>query len=136
MKGELNRTIMVYVDSVTDQIPSGQYHIASKPEAQPFHGFCRMLIDINRDLDREQFPQSYAELRMFQKPVKQADAALAAAKQKSGKVATFFIRVLFRQNASWQGSVTWVEGNQEAFFRSVLELMVLMENAVGYAEEA
>ena len=57
-------------------------------------------------------------------------AALAAAKQKNGKVATFFIRVLFRQNASWQGSVFWHEGKQEERFRSVLELLLLINSAL------
>lgn len=47
-----------------------------------------------------------------------------------GKRATFALRVLFRQNASWQGSVTWLEGGQEESFRSVLELLMLMNSAL------
>ena len=31
---------------------------------------------------------------------------------------TFIIRVQHRQNASWQGSVQWVEGGKEQHFRS------------------
>lgn len=34
----------------------------------------------------------------------------------------FYIRVLFRQNATWQGSVEWPEGRRRVNFRSVLEL--------------
>lgn len=136
MKGELNRIVMVYVDSVTDNVSSGRFHIASSSEVQPFHGLCKLLIDINDNLDRENFPQSFAELRKFQKPSKQTDSSLASTNQNRGAVATFSIRILFRQNASWQGSVTWQEGNQEEFFRSVLELMVLMDNALGYAKDA
>ena len=136
MKGELNRTVMVYVDSVEEKIPSGRFHIASEQDLEPFHGLCQLLMQINNSLDRENFPQSFAELRKFQKPSKQADASLTSANHKSGAIATFSIRILFRQNASWQGSVTWLEGNQEVFFRSVLELMVLMDNALGYAKEA
>ena len=55
---------------------------------------------------------------------------------RSGAVATFSMRILFRQNSSWQGSLTWIEGNQEEYFRSVLELIVLMENALRYATGA
>ena len=135
MKGELNRTVRIYVDSVTDHIPSGRFHIASDEEVQPFHGLCQLLLEINNSLDRENFPQSFAQLRKFQKPSKQTDSFLASTNQTRGAVATFSIRILFRQNASWQGSVTWLEGNQEEFFRSVLELIVLMDNALGYAEE-
>jgi hypothetical protein len=40
--------------------------------------------------------------------------------------------VLFRQNASWQGSITWMEGKQEQSFRSALELIFLMNSALEY----
>ena len=39
------------------------------------------------------------------------------------------MRVIFRQNASWQGSVTWLEEEKEENFRSVLELVLLMHSA-------
>ena len=50
--------------------------------------------------------------------------------RRTGRRATFAVRVLFRQNATWQGSVTWMEKNQEESFRSVLELLLLMNSAV------
>ena len=136
MKGEMNRTVMVYVDSVENHIPRGRFHLASSSEVQPYYGLTRLLIEINNHLDREKYPQAFTELRRFQKPGKSTELASAPADLKSGAAATFSIRILFRQNASWQGSVTWLEGKQEEYFRSVLELMVLMDNALGYAEEA
>ena len=48
----------------------------------------------------------------------------------SGKLATFYVRILFRQNASWQGSVAWLEGGSEQRFRSVLELLLLLDSAL------
>ena len=53
---------------------------------------------------------------------------------KRGALASFSIRLLFRQNASWQGILTWIEGGQEQYFRSVLELVLLMDNALGYVQ--
>ena len=47
-----------------------------------------------------------------------------------GRLAPFIVRILFRQNASWQGSVVWVEGRQEERFRSALELVLLMDSAL------
>ena len=47
-----------------------------------------------------------------------------------GKVATFTIRVLFRQHTSWQGTILWLEKNMEQSFRSVLELILLMDSAL------
>jgi len=50
---------------------------------------------------------------------------------ETGTLGTFVVRILFRQNASWQGSVRWVEGAREESFRSVLELALLMDGALG-----
>ena len=49
---------------------------------------------------------------------------------KDGKKATFLIKILFRQNASWQGSVAWLEGKREQSFRSALELLFLMDSVL------
>ena len=135
MKGEMNRIVRIYVDSCGNGIPSGYFHIASNEEAKPFHGLCQLLIAINDALDQENFPQSFNELRKFHVPTKPADKSAASIIQRSGKIATFSIRILFRQNASWQGSLNWLEGQQEEYFRSVLELMVLMDNALSYTKE-
>ena len=52
-----------------------------------------------------------------------------------GALATFRLRVLFRQNTSWQGLLTWVETKEEESFRSVLELVNLFDSALTYAGE-
>jgi hypothetical protein len=58
------------------------------------------------------------------------DMGSVVASAKEGKLATFSLRILFRQNASWQGSITWCEGRSEESFRSVLELLMLMNSAL------
>lgn len=45
-----------------------------------------------------------------------------------GKIATMRMRVMFRQNASWQGTLKWVEEDLEENFSSVLELMLLVDS--------
>jgi len=47
-----------------------------------------------------------------------------------GEQETFDVKILFRQNASWQGSVVWLEQKQEQSFRSVLELILLFDSAL------
>ena len=42
--------------------------------------------------------------------------------------ATFVVRILYRENQSWQGQITWAETNETRPFRSVLELMKLMDS--------
>lgn len=44
--------------------------------------------------------------------------------------ATFVVKVNSNENHTWQGNITWVEENRSINFRSVLELMKLMDSAV------
>ena len=52
----------------------------------------------------------------------------------NGKRNTFVISVQFRQNATWQGNIMWTERNKKQNFRSVLEMIKLMDEAL--AEDA
>ena len=45
------------------------------------------------------------------------------------KTETFIIKVMDQQNATWQGSVTWVDEQREQYFRSTLELLKLIDGA-------
>lgn len=49
---------------------------------------------------------------------------------KSKNAGTFVIKIVDKQNATWQGSVNWVEGKQEKSFRSALELIKLIDGAL------
>lgn len=57
-------------------------------------------------------------------------AALEKVLEHRGTGATFIIRVKYRQNSSWQGEVTWVDGKKKKYFRSALELMKLLDSAL------
>ena len=47
-----------------------------------------------------------------------------------GDLGSFIVRVQHRQNSSWQGRITWIEKKQTVYFRSVWEMMKLIENAI------
>lgn len=47
---------------------------------------------------------------------------------KQGDKGTFLVRIQYRQNASWQGHVTWVDENKTVPFRSALELIKLIDS--------
>lgn len=47
-----------------------------------------------------------------------------------GEKATFVVNVQFRQNATWQGTVSWSEQKATRRFRSMLELISLMNDAL------
>lgn len=48
--------------------------------------------------------------------------------KKRGNQDTFVVRIQYRQNATWQGHVTWVEENKTVAFRSALELIKLLDS--------
>ena len=48
----------------------------------------------------------------------------------TGQDATFVVHVKYRQNATWQGTVTWADKNKQQNFRSALELIKLMDSAL------
>jgi hypothetical protein len=43
---------------------------------------------------------------------------------------TFSVRFYFRQNASCQGELYWIEKKQKINFRSLLEMIMLMQEAM------
>lgn len=52
----------------------------------------------------------------------------------TAKRGTFLLNIYNRQNATWQGTVTWVNKNEKQQFRSALELIKLIESALDEAE--
>lgn len=46
------------------------------------------------------------------------------------KNTTFIIEIKSNQYNSWQGSIEWIEGKRMESFRSVLELVKLMDSAM------
>ena len=47
---------------------------------------------------------------------------------------TFLIDRYNRQNATWQGTVTWINRDEKQHFRSALELIKMIDNALEEAE--
>ena len=45
------------------------------------------------------------------------------------KEQAFYLKVQYRSNTSWQGTIHWLDGRKSRRFRSVLELANLINNA-------
>ncbi len=54
--------------------------------------------------------------------------------RQHGHLGTFAIRVQHRQHSSWQGKVTYLEENRSVHFRSLLELIKIIDGALDDAE--
>ena len=48
---------------------------------------------------------------------------------------TFEISVKFMQNSTWQGQIHWVDKNKKQNFRSALEMLKLMDEALTGTED-
>lgn len=125
------RTTLVCVDSYESGVPEGRMYNPYLPDGKHFQSLTAFLQGIEQVLDQMDFPRSYTERRTFL-PLVRAQAPPDLQQSQSGKKATFAIRILFRQNASWQGSVIWLEGRQEQSFRSALELIFLISSVLDY----
>ena len=128
--GNAYRTTVVCVDSYDGHVLNGRLYNPHRPGGTAFRSAMEFLLQMEDLLDDMKFPQSFTAVRSFGAPPEQTAASPPAAECQEGRRATFAVRVLFRQNASWQGSLTWLEEDREESFRSVLELLLLMHSAL------
>jgi len=128
MRREEFRSTRVCIDSYENGVLCGSLHNPYFEQGCSFESTTQFLLEMEKLLEQMEFPKAFQSPRTF---AKTSDTTGPPAEIRcSGNLATFTIRVLFRQNASWQGSVVWHEGRQEESFRSVLELLLLMHSAL------
>lgn len=48
---------------------------------------------------------------------------------------TFVVHIIDQENATWQGQVTWLEKKETRSFRSLLELIKLMDMTIDGEEQ-
>ena len=123
------RTTLICIDSYDEKIPRGRLYNAFLENGIEFAGAMDLLQNMERLLEQIKIPQGFTTRRTFRN---NEDRRLQFTEEsiKRGKRATFSLRLLFRQNASWQGTIEWHEGKSEETFRSVLELLLLIDSAL------
>ncbi|NCB62113.1 MAG: hypothetical protein EOM52_00615 [Clostridia bacterium] len=142
------------VDQTSGEI-RGEYCNTELGSVGRFESYFHLFRAIQSELDRVARPQRASEQRSFKKrtaerlpadadletllptappPVRtlNADSPLTEARGRvpGGRCALFFLRVIFRQNASWQGHLYWSDKKNSSCFRSIMELAELMDEAV------
>ena len=132
--GNEYRTTTVCVDSYENGTLSGRFYNPYLNAGRKFDNLMQFLLEIDQALDAMAFPQSYTMTRTFA-PAEKTKTGPPGEKLQRGRLATFAVRIIFRQNSSWQGTVTWLESGQEQSFRSALELVFLLDNALNHANE-
>ncbi len=124
------------------------YHQYSD-EPIEFDGLTDFLVKAEELFDTWDFPQRGVAQRYFKKsnrdevgyhrkkqddrlPIEiiQESAGVRNVQNKKGKLGTFVVQVVYRQDATWQGHVIHQEENNKIDFTSALELVKIIDNAI------
>lgn len=124
------RVCVIKVMSYEGRNPRGVLQNPTLEQDQGFENLTQLLFSMDALLDNIGSPQRTMRPRsLAEKP--ETEAQEDAAELPKGKpLATFRVDVIFRQNASWQGGIAWLEGRRETQFRSVLELVQIMDSVL------
>ena len=112
-------------------------------EPYEFVSLVQMIEKMEQIFDTKGFPEAFMASRMFDtsknsRKISELDGNATMKEALITKIrpdpglsqCTFEINVKFRQNATWQGQILWVEKNLKQNFRSVLEMLKLMDEAL------
>lgn len=136
---------------------SGQLFNLYMPEPEAFDSMTEAILKMDRFMDEVNFPQAAVKLRDIQFDKNRGKRGqydrLAMDKlpyiiqywhptlfsHPVDRYAAVFIRVLYRQNSSWQGTVLWRGRDglrKQLHFRSVLELLHILQSAIAATDYA
>ncbi len=147
--------VVLCVDGYTGYDLEGEFYHGYSSEPVIFRNAGELLNRLENLFDLLQFPYAATNFRDFSdekktKPKKEAERPqnftwkkeerkrVMSDKEilsKHGDEGTFIVRVQQRQNSSWQGRITWVDEDKTVFFRSVWEMMKLIDAALASKEE-
>lgn len=131
--------VVVCVNSFDHENISGCFYHAYQEEPVVFENFDQLIFRMDDFFDKINYPRAAVNVRSFSEPHNHNIHSERTAKRimsddsllkKHGDIGTFIIRVQQRQNSTWQGRVTWADQNKTLNFRSVIELLHLIESAI------
>lgn len=123
-----SRVCVIKIFSYSDKNPAGVIQNPNLEEDIVFDSLTKMLLTMDALFDDIGGPErTLAPRGLVKDPLWTSSAE---AKNSERPLATFKVDVMFRQNASWQGNVVWLEKKEEAQFRSALELIMIMDGAL------
>ena len=133
--------VVMCVDNRHDHQLEGRFYHAYSREGKHFDTVEQLLIWLEQFYNWIKFPYPGTNDRIFTGVetgrTEYVDSAERTKIMKDeellsrhGELGTFVIRVQHRQNSSWQGRVTWLDKDKTACFRSVWELIKLVDGAM------
>lgn len=131
---QIMKTSIVKIYAYKDKNPAGFIinPFFSKPVY--FDNLVQFLMLMDEIQESIKYPKASMEARSFTGDSRfcfeHADAPSREELLDSQPLASFKLSVYFRHNASWQGNITWLEQSSEVQFRSVLELIKLIDSVL------
>ncbi len=129
-----DRKYLICVDSYQDMVMKGKI-LSPFWGTESFQSLSQFLVKMEELLDFAQSPQAFTEPRTFSRLLHPEDRGIPPTIGKGTKV-TFELQVIFRQHTSWQGILIWKDKRMQHYFRSVLELILLMDGALRSVERS
>lgn len=133
--------MQILIASYEKQELSGSLYNAFLNRTVHFSNTCDMIAAMEHILDSLAFPQLSMQYRSFQKKASRkkvieetGDNTMDNMEIPTSGKAKFVVHVQFRQNATWQGTIQWVEKKKVQKFRSALEMLKLMDEALAEAD--
>ena len=106
-------------------------------EPMRFSDVGHLLLQLEEVFDRQNFPQAFERRRTFGARQEESSLPLAQTLEQgmdpeevaraAGQVTTFDLYVITRRNTTWQGFVDWLDGSPRSHYKSVLELLKLID---------
>lgn len=134
--------ILICIDASTEGDISGRIFNAYYRDAIFFDNSMELIKKMEDIFDTFNYPHSTMDIRTLptgdlieahrKKPekIKVAPTTELIKHNAKGKIGTVKTRIMFRQNATWQGMAKWVEEELEENFTSTLELLMLLDSVV------
>lgn len=128
-----NKYSRICIDQNNDGIIAGRLiNDCFENEFIAFNGIFEMISGLETIMDDSIGPKAYEIIRSFNSDMEDYNNKKfhPIVGNPMGQINTFDIRVIARKNCTWQGTIVWVEEQKEECFRSVLELIHLINSAL------
>ena len=141
--------VMLCIDGIDSRGCRGSFYHAYAHEPVGFESLGEMLFRMEALFDRLNFPRRGNAERFFVEEHRDGHGGNAQGGRRTadgegkekvmsdqellshkGQQETFIVRVQHRQNNTWQGRITWADKNKTLTFRSIWEMVHLMETAL------
>ena len=135
--GSPNGVVLCVYHASRWQIRGRLYHAYSR-EGLKIANMEQLLFELEHFYDSIDFPHPSTNNRTFQGEIPHIGHRAGKEKVMSdeellgrhGDLGTFIIRVQHRQNSSWQGRITWMDQDKTVYFRSMWEMLKLVDSAL------